>query len=250
MRKKTALLLALLIAAAAMPTVLTAAAGDSMIQGDLDQGMYFLRIQLQPGDPGFWQADEPAGDTAAVKLDGVEETAETMTVRYAPVSDGEITVALRHFTGIVCDVKHTFDLKVESGKITEVTGGSYTASPSDDELAGVVSGSWQETDTQFTKMTVSKNSESGWDVEIISPMTHGAYIFRATMYYDCEADAFLYADGTLSDLSPDGSGAGAVRASQVTGTVSFAGESKDDLRLVWYNDQQPDETIMFSRIGQ
>ena len=38
-----------------------------------------------------------------------------------------------------------------------------------------LSGEWAETNTQFTRMTVEKNPESGWDIEIVSPLTHGAY---------------------------------------------------------------------------
>ena len=51
-------------------------------------------------------------------------------------------------------------------------------------------------------LDVTKRIENGWDVEITSPVSHGAWVIRATVYYDCDYDAFVYADGVKYDLIP------------------------------------------------
>ena len=125
------------------------------------------------------------------------------TARYEPTGDGEVTVSLRHYSKFeVCDELHTFDLKVENGKVTETVSGSFTASPSEDDMDPYFSGEWLEKDTQFTTLNVTKKAEDGWEIELASPLSHGAWVIRATAYFDCDYDAFVYADGVKYDLIP------------------------------------------------
>ena len=88
--------------------------------------------------------------------------------------------------------------------VTECTGGSATMSPAEEENDPWICGEWAERDTQFTTLKVEKNPERGWDVEAVSPLTHGAYIFKTTVYYDCEVLGFVYDKGKFWDAPTDG----------------------------------------------
>ncbi len=253
MKKMAVLLVCLALAV----TCMTAAAeletaSASKITGEIADGFYYLRVNLDPDDAGEWAVDDLAQDPSVVSLDGTEETEDSLTARYAPEGDGEVTVTLRHFTGFVCDELHTFDLRVADGRITENFGGSYTASPAEEDLDVILSGDWAEAETQFTSMRIEKNPERGWNVEITSPMTHGAYVFTATIFYDCELDAFVYEDGAVCDLLPSEGEEPAVsepRATGLYGTLSFVAETEDSLALAWYDSQRPDELIAFTPAG-
>ena len=170
------------------------------IVGRIEDGSYIVRIPVQENETGEWVADDMAQNDSIVKLAYARLENGAFEVRYDPVGDGEMAVAVHHFSGIACDQAHTFDLLVKDGKIQEVTGGSYTASPTDEELAAYCIGEWREQETQFTQMTIGTNDEGALTAEIVSPMTHGAYLFRMTLHYDCELNAFLYDDGALYDL--------------------------------------------------
>lgn len=65
-----------------------------------------------------------AQDDSIVKLYSAELVEDTFVVRYDPVGDGDVTVAVRHYTGIACDELYTFDLHVEGGAVTEEVSGS------------------------------------------------------------------------------------------------------------------------------
>jgi hypothetical protein len=166
------------------------------------------------------------------------------------VGDGDVTVGVRHFSGIACDEVHTFDLHVKNGAVTESTGGSFTASPDPTEQDPLIVGKWLEKDTQFTQMTIEKNPDGkGWDVEIASPMTHGAYIFKATIYYDCELDSFVYDNGKIWDVpitEEENPELGEARITGATGSLSFGGAEKNPT-LVWYSDMTPDQNIVFEK---
>ena len=250
MKKIAALLLSLTLAVTFGAAMAETTGNDPQISGEITDGFYYLRVKLDPNDAGAWRVDDLAQDQSVLSLDGVEETEDTLTARYAPEGDGEMTIALRHVTGFVCDELHTFDLRVADGKITENFGGSYTASPAEEEQDPFFSGDWTEAETQFTAMKITKNAEGGWDVEITSPMTHGAYVFTATVYYDCELNAFVYENGARCDLLPSEGEEPAVSeptATELYGTITLAGEDEEHLSLVWYDSQKPEETVTFVR---
>ena len=210
------------------------AAEGTKINCEIVEGSYVIQIDVADGDTG-WTADDMSQDDTVVKLYDADVIEDTFVARYDPVGDGDVTVGVRHFTGIACDEVHTFDLHVENGAVTESTGGSYTASPDEAEMDPFLSGEWTESGTRFTQMTISKNAERGWDVEIASPLTHGAYVFKATIYYDCELDSFVYDKGMFWDVpvteepNPE---LGEAKITGTSGSIAMAGDEKG-ITLTW-----------------
>ncbi len=234
--------LALILTAAA---VVGEGAEDARITGKFEDGAYVLTVKTDPDDAGEWRADEMAQDDTVVKLaySGLENG--VFTARYEPAGDGEICLNLRHFNAHdCCDMLHSFVLLVKDGKAQEVTGGSWTVSPDEGELDPLFSGEWQEKDTQFTVLDVMKKAGDGWDVEIISPMSHGAWVIRASAYYDCDYDGFIYTDGVKYDLVPEGTpketGTG------LSGILRFTGTGEDAL-LTWCDWESGSEETVFER---
>ena len=254
MKKMIAIIttLALLLCGAAVLAETGPAAEGAKISCQIEDGCYVIQIDDPEGDPG-WIADDMAQDDTVVRLYGAELNGDTFVACYVPTGDGDVTVGVRHYTGIACDEAHTFDLHVENGEVTESTGGSYTASPDEAELDPWLSGVWTENGTRFNQMTISKNAERGWDVEIASPLTHGAYVFRTTIYYDCERDCFVYDKGEFWDVpvsdepNPE---LGEAKITGTEGTFSIGGDEQS-LSLTWTD---PDErhgeiTVVFEPAG-
>ena len=242
--KKLLILLVLFIAAALTDSALAEDAEPDAIRGEIVDGSYVFRIPINPDDSGEWVPDAEFTDEPVVRLAsaGIEDSA--LVVRYEPVQDGTVTVNLRHYNGYACDAVHGFELLVAGGSIQEVTGGSYTEAPSDEDLDPYLSGKWLEKDTQFTEMMLSKDPESGWDAEITSPLTHGGYVFRATLHYDCEVDAFVYQDGALFNLPADTDGTVPAEdpdESRLSGSLYFDGNDEEGaLFLCWPAEHNPE----------
>ena len=241
----------LVLAAAVLCAVCCALAEEAgtKITGNIEDGSYVLTVSVDPEDAGEWRADEMAQDQSVVKLASAGTENGMFTASYEPTGDGEVTVSLRHYSKFkVCDELHTFDLKVENGKITETTGGSFTASPSEDDMDPYFSGEWLEKDTQFTTLNVTKKAEDGWEIELSSPLSHGAWVIRATAYFDCDYDAFVYADGVKYDLVPGEEVTEKEAAAGLWGTLRFAGIA-DSLQLEWYDMEfsSEGETVLFER---
>ncbi len=216
------------------------------ITGSIEDGCYVLTVQTD--GKGEWRADEMAQDDSVVTLaaSGVENG--LFTARYAPAGDGEASVVLRHYNEQdACDELCTFTLLVKDGSVQEATGGSYQASPDESELNPVFSGEWLEKDTQFTSLTVTQKIEGGWAVEITSPVSHGSWVIRATVRYDCDYEAFVYSDGVRYDLIPGET----IELKEVQrglwGTLSLSG-TMDHLLLTWYDmTDSGSETVTFER---
>lgn len=227
----------------------TALADGTSINCLIEEGSFIIQIDDPEGDLG-WVADDMAQDDSVVKLYDADLIEDTFVVRYDPVGDGDVTVGVRHYTGIACDELHTFDLHVENGAVTESTGGSYTASPDPAEQDPFLIGEWLEKETQFAQMTIEKNpSGRGWDVEITSPLTHGAYIFKATIDYDCELDAFVYDKGKFWEVpvtDDENVELGEAKIAGSTGSFTIGG-AEEDLTLTWYSDVSPEERVVFER---
>ena len=219
---------------------------SSMITAQIVDGCYVMTVQTD--GKGEWRADEMAQDDSVVTLaaSGVENG--LFTARYAPAGDGEASVVLRHYNEQdACDELYTFTLLVKDGSVQEATGGSYQASPDESELNPVFSGEWLEKDTQFTSLTVTQKIEGGWAVEITSPVSHGSWVIRATVRYDCDYEAFVYSDGVRYDLIPGET----IELKEVQrglwGTLSLSG-TMDHLLLTWYDmTDSGGETVTFER---
>ena len=238
------LTLALLLCGAAFAEE---SSGGTQIHCEIVDGSYVIRIPVAEGDEG-WKAEDMAQDDSVVKLGSAQLADGEFVVRYDPVGDGEIAVAVRHYDGIACDQAHTFDLLVKDGAVQECTGGSYTARPDADEIDPRLSGEWLEQETQFTQMTIARGEGQSWNVEIASPMTHGAYIFKATVFYDCDCDGFVYEDGRYWDVpitdSDEEVELGEAKVSGTSGILTFTGDS-ENLSLTWYDTQTPDQDVVF-----
>ena len=229
-----------------------AAAGEgteaAQVSGNIEDGAYVLSVKLNPDDAGEWRADEMVQDSSVVRLafSGMEDG--VFTVRYEPVGDGSASVYLRHFNHYnTCDRMLGFDLFVKEGKVQEVTGGSETGSPAEEDQDPYFSGEWLEKDTQFIMLDVTKNIGDGWQIEIMSPVSHGSWIIRATAYFDCDYDAFVYADGVKYDILPDDGTPGEETEKELWGTIRFAG-TEEGLQLIWYGmEASGNEEIAFER---
>ena len=219
----------------------------------IENGSYVIRIPVDENDQG-WRADDGAAD-GVVRLAGAEVENGAFVIQYDPMADGETTVSARHYyCAAACGEAHAWDLKVENGAVTGCAGGSYTCyipDEDDQKLDAFLSGEWLEKDTQFTQMTIARNPEMGWDVEIISPMTHGAYVFKATAYYDCYENAFLYDKGKFYAVpitdSEDASLGEAIVAGASGRFQADMDEEEQRLVLRWINSESPDEIIAFER---
>lgn len=115
-----------------------------------------------------------------------------------------------------------------------------------------LSGEWLEVETQFTQMTIEKNPERGWDVEIASPLTHGAYVFKTTIRYDSELHCFTYNKGKFWDVpitEEEESELGEAKIAGTIGTFTFSGDDQN-LILAWVDDSQPKEEIIFEKAAE
>ena len=243
-------ILALVLAAALLGAVCCAQAEDAgaKITGNIEDGCYVLTVPVDPADTGEWRADEMAQDQSVVKLAASGTENGVFTARYEPTGDGEVSVFLRHFNEHgTCDEMHGFDLLVKDGKVQETIGGSMLQSPEAADVDPYFSGEWLEKDTQFTRLNVTAKNDSGWEIEILSPVSHGSWLIRATVYHDCDYNAFVYADGMKYDLLPDGEASSQETASGLWGTLRFAGTA-DNLQLEWYDMENSNgETVVFER---
>ncbi len=228
---------------------------DGAMAGRFEDGCYILTTTVSPEERGEWRADDGAENSGCVRLvsAGVEDG--VFSARFEPVADGVSTVVIRHFTGAGCDSMFTYDLQVAGGAVTEVLSGSAALSVPQEELDPAISGEWAERDTQYTMMTIRMNAGGGWDAEAASPLTHGAYVFRATLWYDCEIMALVYEDGAVwnvpitAEENPD---LGEPVFTGLTGKLLIM-PSGDDERaaLVWPEACCPESReIVFGRIEE
>lgn len=138
-------------------------------------------------------------------------------------------------------------LAEEAGQDAAAEGEALSTEVDQDWIVG----SWIECETQFTEMTVEKNQVVGWDIVIASPMTHGAYIFKTTIYYDAESDSFVYDKGKYWDVPiTDSYDEEDLGEAKVAGTVGSFAVVPDEqtLRLTWVDSQTPDTEVVFERV--
>ena len=189
------------------PVPLEDAGERGPITGNIVDGGYEVTVPVLAGDTGDWNAVISANSADRASVAWEKREKDHYSVRFTCAADGQTAVYLEYVDRGVVSELHSFDLKAEGGKVLEVTGGFYTASPDPKELEPRLLGEWHEHETQFTKMTIAKNPFSGWDVEIVSPVSHGSFVFKATMNYDCSEDRFLYSNGCFYDIPLTESGA-------------------------------------------
>ena len=245
MKKWWVLLLALLLCG----VTALAEADDAIVRGEIVDGSYIIHIPDAEGDLG-WLADEMAQDDSVVKLASADLIEDEFVIQYDPTGDGDVTVSARHYTGIACDRMYTWDLAVADGAIAEVTGGSYTESPDPCLSDPYLIGEWQ-TEDGMAAMTIEKNpSGRAWDVEIVGAASHGGWVFKTTIYYDCDLNSFVYGKGKFWDVpitdSEEPAELGEAKLAGTWGTFTFTGDPSD-LRLSWYDEERPEEPMDFQR---
>ena len=223
-------------------------AEGNQIIGGIKDGAYELRIPLTTGKTE-WKAIIPEEATACLTLDkeGTEDGA--YVARFVAASDGSATVYVGRFEHGACQELHGFELLTAEGAVKESTGGSYTAAPHDEDLDPYLTGSWLEAETQFTQLSIVKNPEAGWDITVISPVSHGSWRFQATMYYDCLEDCLVYHDGRLADILPETSeAASAPVAENIAGKMLLCGDKDgESLTLRWESGLDSVPTTVFTR---
>ena len=217
---------------------------EPVITGTIENGSYILQVALEENETGKWTAEDMSESDSAVNLNYARLENGIFEARFDPAADGKATVVVKHMNGIACDRAHTFDLLVKDGQIREVTGGSFAVSPAPGELNGYFAGEWREKDTQFTVMTISEGSEGVLNAEIISPVTHGAYLFRMSLRYDCLLEAFVYDDGAVYDLPITDSDEfilGEPIKKDLGGCLMLKADENGQETLVWHSLVTPDE---------
>ena len=131
----------------------------------------------------------------------------------------------------------------------ETDGEESTAVPvqyTEEELDPFFSGEWLEKDSQFTVVDVTKRIGEVWDVEISSPVSHGAWVIRATAAYDAVMEGLLYDNGVKYDLIPDENGAQEKEtASGLWGVLRFTG-TEEAPELGWLGTEELGE-VYFER---
>ena len=247
MRKLLAFVLALFLLLTAAAFAEEGEAADTAVRCDIENGSYVIRIPDADGDLG-WVADDMAQDDSVVKLASAELVDGEFVVQYDPVGDGEIAVQVKHYTGIACDEVYSWDLRVEGGAVVENAGGSYSAVSDDAEYDAYLSGEWEDLGDTAAEMTVARNETRGWDVVIAMPATHGAYIFKTTIYADCDVDGFVYDKGKFWEApitdSEEETDLGEAAVAGTAGVFRFSGD-EENLSLTWYDDQTPDREVVF-----
>ena len=245
-----ALIFALLLGACALAEEAEGVAPE--IDAMIEDGGFIIRIPVGEGDLG-WAADDMAQDDSVVALADEDVVDGVYVVRYDAVGDGDVTVGVRHFyNGFATDRYLNWDLHVADGAVREFNAGADAQSPDEAEMDPYLTGAWTELDTQFTQMSVEKNPFRGWDVEIASPLTHGAYIFKTTVYYDCEAHCFVYDKGKFWDVpvtEEEDAELGEAKIAGATGSFTFVGDD-ENLLLSWYSDVSPETEVIFERAAE
>ena len=214
----------------------------------IEDGEFIIQVDNANGDLA-WIADDMSQDDSVLELAYMDTVEGTFVARYAPVGDGDVTVGVRHYMGIACDEAMTWDVHVEGGAVTEVTDGAYTAAIPDEEIDPTLVGEWLEAETRFTTLTVEKNPERGWDVVAVSPVSHGAYVFTASVLFDCELNSLVYNKGKFWDISGDyeeGAELGEAAMAGTIGSFAVAGD-EDNLTLEWYDTDRAEEAVLFVR---
>ncbi len=220
-----------------------------VINNQIEDGNYIIRIPAEEGDEG-WTINGDNFDESILKIESALYDDDGFTAVIAPAADGTATVEIDHYDDFVCDQRFTWDLLVEDGKITESTGGSHEAAPDEESLDPYLSGEWTEEETQLSVMTISKNPEQGWDIKVVSAADHDAYVFTATARYDCVTEGLAYQDGAIYQTSITDSEEeeelGEPYMENIIGSFTFEGETEKDLQLIWKKDVLDEETITFS----
>ena len=220
--------------------------GGTRMTGGIEDGCYLLLVETEDEDTG-WSVLDPDEEDPVIKVTEAVYREDGFYVRCEAGKDGTGTLTLVHDNDdMITDQVCTFDLVVRDGAIEECVGGSSVSSPEDEELEEVLCGEWTEAETQFTRMTITRNPDSGFDVRIVSPVSHEAYVFTATVGYDCYMEALVYHNGAFYPAPIENTDElGDPEIVNETGMIHFAADSEENLSLVWTNEFYRVKTVAF-----
>ena len=240
--------IALLVAALGLLGLAVAEpAGPTVIENRIEEGGYVIRIPVQDEGAG-WVADDMSQNESVVRLETAAVEDGAFVVRYAPVADGEVTVSIRHYAGIACDTVFTWDLRVAGGQVAECTGGSMMESPEAADMEPYMSGEWTEEGEDSGSLFIERAGD-GFAVQYIAPGRDGATAFNASASYDCQMDAFVYADGAFRSVpitETDEAAEGELIAENTTGSFErVPGDEAAPIKLTWYNSLRPESALTF-----
>ena len=86
---------------------------------------------------------------------------------------------------------------------------------------------------------------------MVSPQDQGAYVFKTTVYQDCEK-GLVYDKGKYWDLPEDGNievDLGEAKAYGTTGSF-FLAEEEGKILLSWEDSERPEEVLRYSQAGE
>ena len=117
-----------------------------------------------------------------------------------------------------------------------------------EEMDALLSGEWMDIDTQSIQMTITRNENDGWDVEAAGPLTHGGYIFKATIEFNDERNGFTYDNGSYWEVpitdSEEETDLGEPTIAGASGLFCFSGDDQN-LFLSWVDDNTPEQETVF-----
>ena len=140
----------------------------------------------------------------------------------------------------------------EDGAMQETSGGACEAALSDEDPD--IAGEWRQEETQWESLFAERSSEGGWDVEIISPLTHGAAGFLGNFRFSCGENALVCTDGALYEApitdEETEAGYGALISDGLHARIVLvpdADPAGENLRLDAYTDMHEDGPVTFVR---
>ena len=219
----------------------------------LEDGLLVVRIVPDAEDAGVWEAaamDEDADHSVVLQSSDTSEGRAVFT--FAPAIDGWDDVEIVHTVNAVCDEFYHFLVEVQDGAFSdEAPYMEHVMSPDKTILIPYMAGEWREAETQFHTMEIADGEGAAWNVEIVSPVSHGAYRFTATACYDCTLDALVFTDGIMYDLPADGEEPAAPAREGLAGCLylEVAAEADGKLLLLWKNPVTEEE-VCFARSGE
>ncbi len=227
-------IIALMLALLTLTAAFCACAEETgaAITGSLNDGVYTATFPA--ASAGAWEASVTDGSALEIASESLgEDGSYTVTVAAAAENGtGTLTVARR--VGAARVEAHTMDLTVENSAVTEVTGGSYTAVTPEDELAEALVGEWTtDPEANLLVMTVVRSAEGGFDVELVSAVSHGAKLWKMTVFEDCVDCALVYENGCLYDAPVDGSETGDAIGEGLCGSFLMGVREDGTLFLQW-----------------
>ncbi len=249
--KKLIILMAVLFAAVCV-TASAEEKPDSQVSSSVEEGLLVVRIPLDEEDAGSWDAEMHDLDAdRSMTLLSAEVGEDYAVYSFAPANDGWDQVDILHYADVACDEFYQIMAEVQDGVFSGEMYTEHITSPKEDRLDPYMIGEWPEAETQFRTLKITDLEGPGWGLEVVSPISHGAYRFTATIHYDCIEDALAFANGTLYELFPTGEDSGNPAGEEMEGCVYIDVTAEEDgqLTLIW-EDPVTDETVYFLRNGE